>query len=295
MKLVTFVKKGVRRVGCLRGDKVVDLGSARVLQLTSSGLSEQDAVTTASTEIPECMTSVIQGGERTLAVMIDCESFAIAGAEEAGLVERPEALKLLTPIPKPPVILNMGNAYRPQPLGDFTFKPLTGLIGPEDPIVIPREISDFGACYECEIGVVIGKRGRRIPNDDTAYEYVYGYVVYNDVTDYGKQISGTFGSKLHDTFCPVGPWLVTRDEISDPYDLVKRTWVNGMLATERKTAGMLHRIPEFLHLASKTLTLLPGTIVSTGAPDTGRIMPGDVVEMEITGLGRLRNPVVKEE
>jgi 2-keto-4-pentenoate hydratase/2-oxohepta-3-ene-1,7-dioic acid hydratase in catechol pathway len=192
-------------------------------------------------------------------------------------------------------VLNMGNAYRPFPLQGFTFKPVTGIIGPNEPIIIPKEISDFGAVWEIEIGIIIGKKGRRIPNNETAYDYIYGYTIYNDITDYGKQIDGTFGSKLHDTFCPIGPCIVTRDEIDDPHNLIKRSWVNKQLASERSTREMFHKIPEFVSLPSQTLTLLPGTIISTGASDSGRIKDGDIIEFEITKIGRIRNPVVTEK
>ena len=294
MKLVTFAVDSCRRVGALMGDAIVDLREARGLQLLSMGATMEEAHERACSEVPDSMVRFIEGGERTLSVARECEEFAMRNRDLDSSVLSMKDVKVLTPIPEPLMILNMGNAYRPMPLGGFTFKPVTGLIGPDEPILIPKEISDFGACYEVEIGIVIGTRGRRIPCDRTAYDFVYGYTVYNDVTDYGKQIVGKFDSKLHDTFCPVGPCLVTKDEIEDPYNLVKKAWINGQLATERSTCEMLHTIPEFVSIPSQTLTLLPGTIVSTGAPDAGRIGPGDVVELEITNIGKMRNPVIAE-
>lgn len=204
-------------------------------------------------------------------------------------------VRLRAPIPRPPMILNMGNAYRPIPIRGFSFKPITSVIGPDETVVIPKEITDFGAVFECEIGIIIGKKARRISNDETAYEYIYGYTVYNDITDYGKQIEGKFDSKLHDTFCPMGPCIVTKDEIKNPHNLIKRVFVNDILATERSTKEMLHKIPEFVSIPSQTLTLLPGTVISTGGSAAGRIKPGDTIELEITNIGKLRNTVRAEK
>ena len=295
MKLVRFSVNNKEKIGGLAGDYVVDLREARSLQWLSLGLSIEEAIQKGYKEIPDRMINFIEGGEDTLAIAQEAIDFVmkkpIFGKARYFLKE----VKLLAPIPIPSMILNMGNAYRSFPLNGFTFKPVTGVIGPNDPIVIPKEISDFGAVWEIEIGIVIGKKGRRIPNNETAYDYIYGYTIYNDITDYGKQIEGIFDSKLHDTFCPMGPCIVTRDEIEDPHNLIKRTWVNGQLASEKSTRGMFHKIPEFVSIPSQTLTLLPGTIISTGASDSGRIKPGDIIEFEITKIGKLRNPVTNEK
>lgn len=171
---------------------------------------------------------------------------------------------------------------------------MTGMIGPFGTIVVPKEISDFGAVFECELALVIGKKGRRIANDESAFDYVYGYTVYNDVTDYGKQIKGEFNYKLYDTFCSIGPCIVTKDEIEDPYNLTKRAWVNGQLATECNPKA-LRKIPEFVAEPAKTFTLYPGTIISTGAPNAGRLKHADVIELEIDRIGRMRFPVIVEQ
>jgi len=295
VKLVTFVVDDRQRVGILKGEHVIDLREARTLQLLSEGSSVEEAAQRACGEVPDCMISFIRGGRETMAVAGESVEFAVENMGFGKVVYSLRDVKLRAPIPEPSMILNMGNAYRPFEIRGFSWKPVTGVTGPDEPIVIPREITDLGACYECEIGVIIGREGRRIPNDETAYDYVFGYTVYNDVTDYGKQMGGTFDSKLHDTFCPMGPCIVTRDEIGDPHNLIKRAWINGQLATERSTRDMLHKIPEFVSIPSRTLTLQPGTIISTGAPDVGRIIPGDILELEITKIGKIRNPVIAEE
>jgi len=241
------------------------------------------------------MIRFIEKGEEALAAARESQEFAIGRGELGKTVHLLENVKLKAPVPRPRMILNMGNAYRPLEIKDFTFKPATCVIGPDEPIVIPKEISDFGAVFECEVGVVIGKKGRRIPNDETAFGHVYGYVVYNDITDYGRQMKGAFDMKVFDTFCPMGPCIVTKDEIKDPYSLTKRAWVNGQLATEINTREMLRKIPEFISVPSRTLTLQPGTVISTGAANTGRLKPGDILELEISEIGRMKNPVVAEQ
>ena len=295
MKLVRFSVNNKEKIGVLAGDYVVDLREARSLQWLSLGLSIDEVIQKVHKEIPDRMITFIKGGEETLAIAKEATDFVMKNADFGKAKYFLKEVKLMAPIPKPSMILNMGNAYRPFPLNGFTFKPITGVIGPDESIVIPKEISDFGAVWEIEIGIVIGKKGRRIPNNETAYDYIYGYTIYNDVTDYGKQIEGTFGSKLHDTFCPMGPCIVTKDEIEDPHNLIKRTWVNGQLASEKSTQGMFHKIPEFVSIPSQTLTLLPGTIISTGASDSGRIKSGDIIEFEITKIGKLRNTVITEK
>lgn len=295
MKLVRFSVKNKEKIGVLERDYVVDLREARSLHLISLGFSLEEAFQKGLKEIPDCMLDFLEGGEVTLTLAREAKDFVMKNPEFGKAKYLLKDVKLLAPIPRPSMILNMGNAYRPFPLYNFTFKPVTGVIGPDDPIVIPKEISDFGAVWEIEIGIIIGKKGRRIPNNETAYDYIYGYTIYNDITDYGKQIDGIFGSKLHDTFCPMGPCIVTKDEIEDPHNLIKRTWVNGQLASERSTGEMFHKIPEFVSLPSQTLTLLPGTIISTGASDSGRIKPGDMIELEITKIGKIKNPVITEK
>jgi len=295
MRLVTFILKNKEKVGSLKGDFVVDLKEARTLQLISQGFSVECAIEMASSDIPPDMVSFIEGGEETLSIARETEKYILKKMGLGNAMYPIRDVKLRAPIPKPPMILNMGNAYRPIPIIFFSQKPMTGVVGPDEPIVVPKGITDFGAVYECEIGIVIGKKGRIVPDDETAYEYVYGYTVYNDVTDYGEQIKESIGSKEHDTFCPMGPCIATKDEIKDPHNLIKRAWNNGLLATKRETSEMLHKIPEFVSMASKILTLQPGTVISTGAPNCGRLKPGDIVELEITKIGKLRNPVVAEK
>jgi 2-keto-4-pentenoate hydratase/2-oxohepta-3-ene-1,7-dioic acid hydratase in catechol pathway len=241
------------------------------------------------------MIRFIEKGEEGLRIAKESQEFALKNEGRGANVYSLKDVKLKAPIPRPPMILNSGNAYRPFKITSFSFKPVTGVVGPDEPIIVPKESTDFGPVFEPEIGVIIGKKGRRIPDDKTAYDYIYGYTIYNDITDYGRQMNNVFDMKIFDTFCPMGPFIATKDEIEDPHNLVKTVWVSGHLAGKRSTREMLRLVPEFLSVASQTLTLLPGTVISTGAPYSGRIKPGDTLEIEITKLGRLSNPVIAEK
>lgn len=298
MKLCTFVSKGVEKVGAYQGDRIVDLREARRLQLLSQRVSAKKAAERASQDIPDSMLHFIIGGQRTLSVAKKSEEFATNSKKGTKAVYPLSKTKLKAPLPNPPAIINMGNAYRPDPIKGFTFKPITGLIGPDEPIIIPKNISEFGAVFEVEIAIVIGKKARLVPNDDSAYDYIYGYTIYNDITDYGRQMDGgqrLQESKLFDTFCPMGPCIATKDEIEDVYNLSLKSWSNNHLGTNRNTREILRKIPEFVSVPSQIMTLLPGTIISIGAANSGRLMPGERFELEISGIGKFRNPVITEK
>ncbi|HLE29366.1 MAG TPA: fumarylacetoacetate hydrolase family protein [Anaerolineales bacterium] len=156
--------------------------------------------------------------------------------------------------------------------------------------------------WEAELAVVIGKAGKNISRQD-AMDYVFGYTVLNDVTArdmqnaYGGQF---FKGKSLDGACPLGPWIVTRDEIPDPHALTVRSRVNGVLKQEASTSDFIFDIPALLEWLSRGMTLLPGDILSTGTPSgvgfartpPEFLRPGDVVECEVEGIGMIRNKVV---
>jgi len=155
--------------------------------------------------------------------------------------------------------------------------------------------------YEGELAVVIGRRGRNIP-EERALEFVFGYAVANDVTarDLQSRTSQWLSGKAPDTFCPLGPYLVTSDEIPDPGALSIRTWVNGELRQDGCTGDMIFPVPRLVAELSRLVTLMPGDVILTGTPEGTQIereeprwlQPGDVVEVEIEGVGCLRNHVV---
>jgi len=181
----------------------------------------------------------------------------------------------------------------------------TSVQNPGDPIVIPRFLRSDKVDYEGELGVVIGKPCKNVSSAD-ALAYVLGYVAANDVSarDWQKEKGGSqfCRGKSFDTFCPVGPCLVTSDELPDPSGLKLTTFVNEEKMQESSTADMIFDVPTLISFLSGSTTLLPGTLILTGTPsgvgesrDPRRfLVPGDEVTVEIEGIGMLTNPVVEE-
>ena len=219
-------------------------------------------------------------------------------------------VRLLAPIPLPPNFLAIGLNYadhvnesgRDRPEFPIFFnKQRTCVTGPFDPIHVPRASKVVD--YEGELGVVIGRRCRHVPAD-RAREVVAGYLVVDDVSVRDWQMRSptmTLG-KSWDTHGPIGPWLTTADEIADPQALHLQTWVNGELLQDASTKEMVWGIAEQIEVLSTVCTLEPGTILATGTPAGVGIArkppillkPGDVVRIEIEGLGAIENPVIAE-
>jgi len=176
---------------------------------------------------------------------------------------------------------------------------------PGGPIVLPRHLRSDMVDYECELAVVIGYECKNVSRAE-AMNYVLGYTIGNDVSarDWQKDWGGSqwCRGKTFDTFCPLGPAMVTPDGIKDPNNLVIRTRVNGEIKQESNTRDMIFPVDELIAFLSGSTTLEPGTVILTGTPEgvgMGRkppvyLQPGDVVETEIEGIGVLRNPVVEE-
>lgn len=217
-------------------------------------------------------------------------------------------LKLLAPAEPTKIVAYAGNYKRlitrdGRPLPDLaTYEPLlflkapTCLIGPEEPVVYPAIATRVQ--HEPELAFVVKKRARHVPLAE-ARDYILGFTIANDVTAenvHGRDIH-LARSKSFDTFCPCGPFLETD---LDTRDLRITLWLNGEVAVDDRTSDRIWDDVRILHEASKIMTLLPGDLVLTGVPmyrswETRRIKPGDVMEIAIEGLGRLRNPVVAEE
>ncbi|RLG79731.1 MAG: FAA hydrolase family protein [Thermoprotei archaeon] len=216
---------------------------------------------------------------------------------------------LINPIKYPGKIICLGLNYwshveesgRDPPSDIILFmKPRTALAGPYEVIKVPKYVRKLD--YEGELVVVIGKRGRDIPEND-AYKYVFGYTILNDVSarDFQFRDGQWTRGKSFDGFAPIGPWIVTKDEISDPNDLYIRTWLNNELRQDGNTSDMIFKVPEILHRISKVMTLEPGDIISTGTPsgvgifDKSReklIKNGDQVRIEIEKIGYIQNKFI---
>ena len=175
----------------------------------------------------------------------------------------------------------------------------TSVVGPGDAIEWPADFSTQ-VDYEAELAVVVGRTARRVRSDD-ALDYVFGYTVADDVSARDVQFSDKqwIRGKAADTFCPLGPVVVTRDEVPDPQALAIRCRVNGTTLQDSNTREMIFPVREIVAFISRAITLEPGDVILTGTPDGVGVFrdpkvflkPGDRVEVEIEGLGLLSNPV----
>ena len=210
-------------------------------------------------------------------------------------------VKLLAPI-VPGKIVAIGLNYKSH-LGDRVppsvpepfFKTQSALIGPDEPIVIPREAIEEGVNIqpEAEFSLVIGKRCKRASAGD-ALDYILGYTCGNDVSARNWQQNDLqwWRAKSSDTFAPVGPYIETD---LDPGNVRLIGRINGEVVQEQLTSDLLYGIPRIIEFVSSVLTLEPGDVIMTGTPGApGDIHPGDTVEVEVEGVGVLRNPVVAE-
>lgn len=178
-------------------------------------------------------------------------------------------------------------------------KATSSLNGPNDDVILP--LGSEKTDWEVELGVVIGRRAQHVAEAD-ALDHVAGYTVVNDISERVFQLEGTgqwTKGKSCDTFCPVGPWLVTPDEVDDPQALGMSLWLNGKQMQRGSTATMIFSVAQIIAYLSRIMTLHPGDIIATGTPPgVGMglrpplyLKPGDVMELEIDGLGRQRQTV----
>jgi 2-keto-4-pentenoate hydratase/2-oxohepta-3-ene-1,7-dioic acid hydratase in catechol pathway len=229
---------------------------------------------------------------------------------EPGEILPESDVRLLAPVPHPGKIICLGHNYRDhmgmdrtQPPDFPTFFCKTGntVIGPDAPIVIPPETKQ--ADFEAELAAVIGRRTRRV-SETEAGDCIAGYTILNDVSarDYQKRTSQWMIGKSFDTFCPMGPALVTADEIPDPQNLDLELTVNGIRRQKTRTGRMIFPIPFLIACLSAVMTLEPGDIIATGTPSRippppgapEFLQPGDLIHITIEGIGRLVNPVIGE-
>jgi acylpyruvate hydrolase len=291
MKLVTFIHDGSHRIGALE---------------TRAGRQVVIDLNRADPRLPTDMIALLAGGRRTLALAQD----AVTSAGGGNALEL-SALTLKAPIPRPGKIICIGLNYRDHaeeanlPIPDYPAvfsKYANSVVGPGEPIVIPRVSNQVD--YEGELGVVMGSRARYV-SEQEALDYVAGYMAFNDVSARNFQMrtsQWTIG-KTFDTFAPMGPALVTADQIADPHHLDLRVKVSGQVLQASNTRHLIFNIPQLIAYLSQAMTLEPGDVIATGTPGgvgfarnpPRFLQPGDVVEVEIEGLGTLVNPVVGEE
>jgi 2-keto-4-pentenoate hydratase/2-oxohepta-3-ene-1,7-dioic acid hydratase in catechol pathway len=219
-------------------------------------------------------------------------------------------VKLKAPIPRPKKLLCVGLNYRDHAIETNSEIPSvptifakmsTSVIAAGENIVLPKVSKSPD--YEAEFAFVIGRGGRHIKAEDWA-QHVFGYTIVNDVSgrDYQKATTQWLMGKSFDTFAPMGPWIVTADEIPDPHNVDVQIEINGEQLQNSNTRELIFKIPDLIAFLSSVFTLEPGDIVSTGTPagvgvarNPQRFLrPGDDVIVKIPAIGELRNPVVAE-
>jgi 2-keto-4-pentenoate hydratase/2-oxohepta-3-ene-1,7-dioic acid hydratase in catechol pathway len=278
MKLVRYGRAGGEKPGLVDSDGVLrDL--SRVMKdvtadaISSAGLKRLRAV--KPSRLPK-----VPGRPRL--------GYALAGIGKIvciGLNYTDHAQEVGMALPKEPTVFIKANS---------------ALTGPHDPIVRPRGAVKLD--YEVELGAVIGRTARNVVEAD-ALKHVAAYCIVNDVSERAFQMEHggtTTKGKSADTFAPIGPWLVTADEVADPQALEVWTIVNGESRQRGKTANMVFTVAQLVAYVSRFMSLQPGDIVSTGTPagvahgmkPPRYLQPGDVVEMGITGLGTQKNKIV---
>lgn len=306
MKLVTFATSDRERLGVLTAAGIIDLAAAA----KASGSGESAPVAD--------VLAFLEGGAAARDLAATLTDWARSRGD-AAFVQNPSNVRLLAPIPRPPKILCLAGNYAEHwreggheapPKMNHTpevfIKPVTTIVGPDAPIVLPGSICT-AVDYEGELAVVMGRRAKDVTADD-ALSYVAGYANFNDISgrrltvDVHREPTARTGwfdwlnGKWFDTFGPLGPYLAV-DEVANPQALTIQTRVNGQARQNATTGDMIFTIAETIAWISRFLTLQPGDVIATGTPSgVGAttqtfLRAGDVVEVETSGLGVLRNVV----
>lgn len=284
MRLVTFQRDASPEPGVLRGTEIVSIRDAGF-----GGVAD-----------------VVNGGAEALSRV---ERWLYN--PPWGDIVKLSHVKFHAPLPHPPKIICVGLNYRAHALEtkmDIPEVPTifakfpSAAIGCSEPIVLPKNSTKPD--YEAEMAFIIGKRGRHVPAEQWQ-EYVFGYTNFNDVSarDFQMRTSQWMIGKTFDTFAPMGPAIVTADEIADPHTLDISTTINGEVLQHSNTSDLIFKIPELIAYLSSVFTLEPGDVIATGTPSgvgfarkpPRWLRPGDEVVVRVEGLGELRNPVVAEK
>lgn len=288
MKLVTYqIGDSTPQLGVISGGNVINLH-------TASGGS-----------LPNDMLSFLQMGDAGMAA-----AQSIANAAAGGVPE--STVKLMAPITNPSKVVAIGLNYMDHVIESGVQVPAkptmfckypSSIVGPDDEVRWTEALS-MEVDYEAELAFVIGKRAKNVSEAD-AFDYIAGYMNCHDVSARDLQMAKGdqwLRGKCLDTFCPLGPYLVTKDEVADPHDLGIKCIVNGVALQDSSTKHLIFKIPFLMAYLTQAFTLEPGDVVTTGTPDGvgfARKPPiflkhGDVCTVEVEGLGQLTNPCVVE-
>jgi 2-keto-4-pentenoate hydratase/2-oxohepta-3-ene-1,7-dioic acid hydratase in catechol pathway len=281
MKLVRYGAPGSEKPALVDSDGALRDLSAHVADISGEMLS--DASLNTLRALDPAKLPLVNGGPRIGACVGDIGKFLCIGLNYSD-----HAAETGAAIPEHPILF---------------FKANSAVVGPNDDVSMPRGSTHTD--WEVELGVVIGKKAKYVSREH-ALEYVAGYCVINDVSErhFQTQLTGQWTKgKSCDTFGPTGPWLVTRDEVPDPQNLAMSLDVNGRRMQTGNTATMIFSVAEIIEHLSGLMTLHPGDVISTGTPPgVGMGMKpapvylkkGDVMELEIEGLGRQRQTVTED-
>jgi acylpyruvate hydrolase len=315
MRLVTFEFQGGTRLGAEQEGHVVDLNRGYALLLATRGAADFQAQ--ADRELPADMRGFLDLWEQSLPRAKEVLAFARdlqggGGALARAVIHPLQAVRLRAPIQNPRKIICLGLNYRDHaqetkleiPSDPILFsKYPSAIIGPEDPILLPsvsREVD-----YEAELTFIMARKGRHIPKAQ-ALDYVAGYTIMHDVSarDYQMRKPGGqwMSGKTFDTFAPLGPALVTQEDIPDPHVLDISCTVSGERLQVSNTKHLIFSVPDIVAYCSHIFTLEPGDVIATGTPGGvgfARKPPrflkdGDMVVIDIQGIGALRNPVRRD-
>ena len=284
MRLITYQSDSGPRLGVVRGDSVIPIPGLDMLTLIEMGEAGLERARAASGSPLPLASLTLLAPIPVPRRNIFClgRNYAAHAKERALAGDKNKEMKL----PERPI---------------FFTKATTSVNGPFANIPLDARVSEQ-MDWEAELGVVIGKAGKNISRQ-TAMEHVFGYTVINDISardvqdGHGGQF---FKGKSLDGTCPMGPWIVTRDEVPDAHALPIRCRVNGVTRQAATTAEMIFDIPAIVEWLSLGMTLLPGDVIATGTPagvGSARtppefLKPGDVVESEVEGIGVIRNRIV---
>jgi 2-keto-4-pentenoate hydratase/2-oxohepta-3-ene-1,7-dioic acid hydratase in catechol pathway len=315
MKLVTYESAKQSRLGVVQGDTVVDVAGAYAL-IAKGRIADAKVLTAANVlrklgRAPEDMIELLGLGERyrkALGVVVSSAS-ALGKKAPKGLLTPLRSAKLRAPIAHPQKITCVGLNYadhareggvEPPSAPIFFLKSHNTICGPGDPIKLPPNSAKVD--YEAEFAVVIGKRGRGITEAD-APKYIAGYTILHDVSARDMQFADNqwYRGKSCDTFAPIGPWIVTPDEIPDAHNLRISLTLNRETLQDSSTSNLIFKVPFLISYLSQSITWEVGDLISTGTPPGvgfARKPPifmkaGDSVSVSVEGIGTLTNPVVK--
>lgn len=313
MKIVAFKPKASRRIisGLMFDDDIIlDLNAVYQAILKYEGFNDLEAKIKAGRELPRKPSKLIARGVKIKPVIESLASKLEFLSNLKELTYNLRSVELKAPIPKPGKIICVGLNYIDHireaggtiPTEPIVFsKAPTSIIGPYDPIILPRISKQVD--YEAELAVVIGAKCKNIKSESEAEKYILGYMAANDVTARDiefKEPIRFFSSKSLDTFCPIGPGIILAEHV-DPNNLTIMSRLNGEVMQKSNTRNMVFKAKELVYLLSQDMTLEPGDIILTGTPGGVGfardppvfLKPNDVIEIYIEKIGSIRNRVIK--